>query len=114
MNIALRDHKIYQMKTELENRKKLLCAKKKMLEKNSRENDFLKDVLDDYNKYNSYIIKQKEQQIMHLHMLNQYIENITEDLQLTDSQLENSKQEQREIMREISKLKTEMDELINS
>ena len=112
MNIALRDHKIYQMKAELENRKKILCVKRKTLEKNLRENGFLKDILDDYNKYNSYIIRQKEEQVMHLHMLNQYIENITKDLQLTDSQLKNSKQEQREIMREISKLKSEMNELI--
>jgi len=112
MNIALRDHKIYQMKAELENRKKILCAKKKMLERNSRENVFLNDILDDYNKYNRHIIKQKEQQVMHLHMLNQYIETISRDLQLTDSQLKNSKQEQREIMREINKLKYEIDEII--
>ena len=112
MNLAIRDHKIYQMKAELENRKKMLCVKRKQLAENERENAFLKEVVDDYNTYNKYIISQKEKQIVFLNMLNQYIDNITTDLQLTDTKLKESKHEQREITKEITYLKNELDDLV--
>ena len=112
MNLAIRDHKIYQMKAELENRKKMLCAKRKQLADSARENTFLKGVADDYDTYNKHIISQKEQQILFLNMLNQYIDNITNDLQLTDTKLKESKHEQREITKEITYLKNELDDLV--
>ena len=64
MNLAIRDHKIYQMKAELENRKKMLCTKRKQLVNSERENTFLKGVADDYDTYNKHIISQKEQQLL--------------------------------------------------
>jgi hypothetical protein len=112
MNLAIRDHKIYQMKAELENRKKMLCVKRKQLASNKRENIFLKDVIDDYDRYNKHIISQKQQQIALLNTLNQYIDNITNDLQLTDTKLKESKQEQREITKEMTYLKNELDDLV--
>ena len=114
MNLAIRDHKIFQMKAELENRKKLLCAKRKQLADSERENTFLKGVADDYDTYNKHIISQKEQQILFLKMLNQYIDNITNDLQLTDTKLKESKHEQREITKEITYLKNELDDLVET
>lgn len=112
MNLAIRDHKIYQMKAELENRKKMLCAKRKQLADSERENTFLKDVADDYDRYNKHIISQKEKQIAFLNTLNQYIDNITNDLQLTDTKLRESKHEQREITKEMTYLKNELDDLV--
>ena len=112
MNLAIRDHKIYQMKAELENRKKMLCAKRKQLADSESENSFLKGVADDYDTYNKHIITQKEQQILFLNMLNQYIDNITNDLQLTDTKLKESKHEQREITKEMTYLKNELDDLV--
>ena len=112
MNLAIRDHKIYQMKAELENRKKMLCIKRKQLASNKRENTFLKGIADDYDKYNKHIISQKQQQIAFLNTLNQYIDNITNDLQLTDTKLKESKQEQREITKEMTYLKNELDDLV--
>ena len=41
----------------------MLCAKRRELIKNTKENTFLKDVADDYNKYNNHIISQREKQI---------------------------------------------------
>lgn len=114
MNLAIRDHKIFQMKAELENRKKMLCAKRKLLADNESENTFLKGVADDYDTYNKHIISQKEQQILFLKMLNQYIDNITNDLQLTDTKLKESKHEQREITKEITYLKNELDDLVET
>lgn len=112
MQLAIRDHKILQMKAELENRKKILCVKRHQLKNNAKENNLLKFVLTDYEKYNTHIISQKEKQIMFLERLNDYIDNINIDLKLTDNKLKESKQEQREILKEITYLKDEIDNLV--
>lgn len=112
MNLAIRDHKIFQLKAELENRKKILCMKRKQLKTNVNENSFLKDVMNDYEKYNTHLIGQKEKQIVFFQKLTQYIENITNDLQLTDSKLKETKSEQRDILKEISYLKNELSDLV--
>ncbi len=114
MQLAIRDHKILQMKAELENRKKILCVKRQQLKNNVKENDLLKFVLTDYEKYNTHIISQKKKQIMFLERLNDYIDNINIDLKLTDNKLKESKQEQREILREINYLKNEIDNLVET
>lgn len=114
MELAIRDHKIFQIKAELENRKKMLCAKRRMLKTTVNENEFLKGVVTDYEQYNRHIISQKEKQVAFLQRLNQYIDNITIDLQLTDNKLKESRLEQREIIREISIIKRELDDLEQS
>lgn len=114
MNLAIRDHKIIQLKAELENRKKMLCIKRHQLKNNMKENSLLKEVADDYNNYNNHIISQKKKQIVFFQMLNEYINNINGDLMITTNKLKNSQQDQREILREISVLKNELDELVNS
>jgi len=114
MDLATRDHKIFQMKAEIENRKKMLCAKRRELIKNTKENTFLKDVADDYNKYNNHIISQREKQIAFFQLLNQYIDDITGEMHITDGKLRESRIEQREIMKEIETLKNEVDDLVES
>ena len=114
MNLALRDHKIFQLRAELENRKRILCTKRRQLAKNTKENQFLKGVADDYDTYNTYIISQKERQISFFNTLNMYIESVTNELQLTDSKLKESKREQREITKELLFLKNELDDLVES
>ena len=111
MELAIRDHKIFQIKAELENRKKMLCAKRQMLRTTVNENEFLRGVMDDYEQYNRHIANQKEKQIKFLQGINQYIDNITIDLHLTDSKLKESKREQREIIKEIAIIKRELDDL---
>jgi hypothetical protein len=112
MELALRDKKIFQMKAELENRKRLLCAKRHQLIQNKKENSLLGSVLDDYEKYNKHVIDENEKKTIFLQMLYSYIERISHDLKLTDSKLKESKDEQRDIMKEISFLKDEIDDLV--
>ena len=114
MELAIRDHKIFQIKAELENRKKMLCAKRNMLRTTVNENEFLRGVVDDYKQYTKHIITQKEKQMKFLQGINEYINNITIDLRLTDNKLRESKQEQREIINEISIIKRELDDLVKT
>ena len=112
MDLALRDKKIFQMKAELENRKRLLCMKRKQLVQNKRENKLLENVLGDYETYNKRFIKDHDRKIVFLQQLHSYVERITHDLKLTDTKLQESKNEQRDIMKEITFLKNEIDNLV--
>ena len=112
MNLAIRDHTIFQMKSELENRKRMLCAKRRQLRESSQENELLKDVVADYDRYHKHLISQKEKKVVFFQMLNQYIDNITRELRLTDNKLKESKYEQRDIMKEINILKGDLDDLV--
>tara|TARA_B110000858_G_C17732815_1_gene441002 strand:+ start:30 stop:410 length:381 start_codon:yes stop_codon:yes gene_type:complete len=112
MDLALRDKKIFQMKAELENRKRLLCMKRKQLVQNKRENKLLENVLGDYETYNKRFINNHERKIVFLQQLHSYLERITHDLKLTDTKLQESKNEQRDIMKEITFLKNEIDNLV--
>ena len=114
MFLAKRDQKIYQLKEELENRKKMLCLKRNQLKNNVKENIFLQEVVEDYDSYNKSIVNQKEKQIVFLKMIHSYIDNINNELKLTDQKLNQSKQEQREILKEISFLKDEIDDLVEN
>ena len=112
MDLAIRDHMIFQMKAELENRKKMLCMKIRELKETVRENGLLNQVLADYNKYNQHIVKQKQEQIEFLYMLHEYIDKISRDIHTTSNLLKESKMEQREILKEINTLRHEIDDLI--
>jgi predicted Rossmann fold nucleotide-binding protein DprA/Smf involved in DNA uptake len=111
MELALRDYKIYQMNQELQNRKKLLCQKRKYLKQNAKENLFLKDVFDDYNDISRRMVEQKERQIEQLNILNTYISSISKELTLTDEKMNQSKIDQEDILKEINKLREDIIEM---
>jgi len=112
MNLAIRDHKIFQMKAELENRKRMLCAKRHQLKESTNENELLKEVMKDYDQYNRHLISQKERQLVFFQQLNLYIDSVTKELKVTDHKLKETKYEQREIIKEIQLLKRELDDLV--
>lgn len=112
MELALRDMKIFQMKAEIENRKKILCSKRKQLMQSKKENKLLENVFEDYEKYNKHFIIENEKKIKSLQLLHGYIDRITYDLKLTDNKLKESQIDQRDIMKEINILKNEIDDLV--
>ena len=114
MELALRDQQIYRMQCELKNRKKMLCTKGKQLHKYVNENNYLKDIVDDYNKYNTYIMEEKKKKMNALHDINDYITKINAGLHMTDNALDQSKKEQRRLLHEIDNIKNDLDEIINS
>lgn len=109
MDLAERDRKIFQMKAELENRKKILDNKRKELKQTSRENELLIQVLADYNNHNHDIVNQKREKIDLLKSLHEYIGNVSHNKNAV--LLKESKMDQREILKEINHLKHTLDEI---
>lgn len=93
-------------------KKKFLCKKQNYLLKLSKNNEFLDNIKDDYTKYHNYIIEQKNAQIKAFEVLNEYLEELTEIGDLTTYNIEDAKEEQKKILREISNIKNDLDNII--
>jgi hypothetical protein len=113
MDLARRDMSIEDMRIEVVGRKKMLLDKLKELRRTSSTNQLLKGITDDYEQYFSYIKKQKRQQYDALCMLSDYIENISENTELTEQLLRESKFDQKHILSHMRKVKGELDDLIS-
>lgn len=112
LSLAERDEYMNQLEKEIETKRNFLIKKRTELEKMTKKNKFLENVRQDYDKYNQYIVKEKERQLKAMHILKQYINDIIISGKLTDEDLEESKKEEMNILREIHSIKQNLDELV--
>jgi len=110
--LAERDLYLLQIEEEIKNKKKLLIKKKKDLDKKDKLNSYLNDVKQNYSKYYDYILKQKQQQYDALLLIKEYMNDLINTENLVDDQIRIAKHDQQDIIREIEKVKGELDELI--
>jgi vacuolar-type H+-ATPase subunit H len=88
--------------------------KNKQLKKKEQVNEFLADVGKNYKKYYEYIIKEKQQQLQAMNMLNDYLNELVKSEQLVDKQLNTAKYDQKQILDEIKKIQEELDTIVSS
>lgn len=110
--LAERDLYLVQIEKEIKHKKELLVKKKKEVDKKYKLNQYLSDVKEDYNKYYDYIIGEKQQQYNALLLLKEYMDDLIKTEQLVDEQMRTAKHDQKDIIKEIEKVKIELDELI--
>ena len=121
MELVIRDNKPYLVQKDeqylhiqemIEAKRKMLLEKQKKLRFISKQNLFLEEVKNDYKKYNSYIIDQKQQQIKALDLLNNYINDLTVSGNLTKHNIEDAKEEQKKIIHEMKIIKGNLDSMM--
>ena len=112
MSLRERDERFIQIQNMLDAKTRLLEEKHKYLRKIKEENSFLNDVLQDYSKYGSYIVQQKKDQMMALQVLNEYIDDLKVNGQLTKQNIYDAKMEQQKILGELDEIKKYLDDLI--
>jgi hypothetical protein len=112
MDIAEKDLHLLQIQEEIRNKKNLLIKKKKDLDKNYKLNDFLSNVKDDYTRYYDYILNEKQQQYNALILLKEYMSDLSKTENVVDEQMRHIKYDQRDILKEIDKVKAELDNLM--
>lgn len=110
--LAERDLYLLQIEKEIKHKKGMLIKKKKELNKKHKLNHYLSDIKEDYNKYYDYIVGEKQQQYNALLLLKEYMSDLMKTEQLVDEQLRTAKHDQKDIIKEIEKVKVELDELI--
>ena len=111
--IRERDEQFIQIQDLIDAKKKMLIDKQKKLRFISKQNRFLEAVKNDYQKYNDYIVQQKKDQIRALHVLDEYIKDLTISGKLTKHNIEDAKEEQSKILNEIKSIKEGLDSIID-
>ena len=112
MDLAKRDQYLLKIEDEIQLRRRFLLEKQKKLEKLSRQNHFLETIKDDYENYHNYIVEQKEGQIRAMNSIKQYVEDLIVSGKLTDQDIRQAKDDQREITNEVKKIREKINEII--
>ena len=112
IDLAKRDQYLLKIEDEIQLRRRFLLEKQKKLEKLSRQNHFLETIKDDYENYHNYIVEQKEGQIRAMNSIKQYVEDLIVSGKLTDQDIRQAKDDQREITTEVKKIREKINEII--
>ena len=112
IHLENRDQKLLQIENLIDAKRKMLIGKQKKFKNLTKENEFLNEVKQDYNKYYGYIVKQKEDQMSALTLLNSYIKDLTISGSLSKNNIEDAKNEQVKILTEINSIKKGIDDII--
>ena len=112
MLLAIRDKNIKDFQSKLEERRKILLEQHRNLKKTTKENEFLEEVAQDYNKYYGFIKKQKEEQIAALEIINNYLENIILESRFAETSLNEAKKEQSQIIERINNIRKELEDIM--
>ena len=113
LDLATRDQYLVKIQEQIVAKRQMLLNKQKSLKQTMKQNDFLRVVHEDYSKYYDYIVKQKEAQIYSMDMIKQYLNDIIVSGNLTKEDIEKAKLDQKNILREINHVKSNLDEVMN-
>lgn len=112
-NMMDQGNQLLKIEQLIETKRNMLLEKQKKLRFISKQNAFLGAVKEDYEKYNNYIIKQREDQMRALQVLNYYLDDLSRTGKLTKANIKDSKFEQRKIVEEIKKVQENLNGLLN-
>ena len=112
IHLENRDQKLLQIENLIDAKRKMLIGKQKKFKNLTKQNEFLNEVKQDYNKYYGYIVKQKEDQMSALTLLNTYIKDLTISGSLSKNNIQDAKNEQQKILTEINSIKKGIDDII--
>jgi cell division septum initiation protein DivIVA len=107
------DNQFTQIQDLIDAKRQLLIDKQKKLRFISKQNQFLDAVKSDYTKYYMYISEQKRDQMKALQVLDQYIKDLTISGKLTKHNIEDAKEEQYKILKELKMIKGSLDDLVD-
>ena len=112
--LADKDAQLIQLENLIESKRKMLLEKQKKLRFVYKQNQFLGVVREDYDKYYSYIVKQKQDQMKALQLLNTYVDDLTRSGNLTKHNVADAKHEQRKIVSEMKSIQMNLDEIVSN
>jgi len=112
--LADKDDQLIHLENLIESKRKMLLEKQKKLRFVYKQNQFLGVVREDYDKYYSYIVKQKQDQMKALQLLNTYVDDLTRSGNLTKHNVADAKHEQRKIVSEMKSIQMNLDEIVSN
>ena len=112
MTLAERDLYLYNIEDQINARRIFILDKGKTIEKKKKVNRFLEEVKNDYQKYYQYIINEKQQQYKSMKVLQNYLDDLIKTEKITNNEISNVKHDQKEILSEMDKIKTDLNKFI--
>jgi hypothetical protein len=112
LSLAMRDKYLQQIEQQIAAKRKMLIDKRNYLERTLKENAFLEGVKKDYQKYRDYVVKEKQDQLRAMNVLKQYTEDLVTSTHLTEANIKETKRDQKDILREMEKIKMELEEIM--
>jgi len=100
----MKDKIIINIESQIIAKQKLLKDNYKLLKQNVKENEYLKELLVEYEKYNDTLIQEQNMQIEAFESLHRHIDSILEE-NLSKNDIKNLNREKKEIIAELNKLK---------
>ena len=111
MNCAERDIMINNINSEIAYKKGELLKKRNYLKSLVTGNEFLEEVVNDYDNYYNYIKKQKQDQYNALAKISDYLDKISANVKTTDNMLNETKYDQKQLLNQMNIIKKEIDNL---
>ena len=111
-DLFIKDDELKKIEELIYYKEKMLLEKHKQLKIVHLENNYLEGIQNDYNNYFKYIMKQKEDQIKSLKLLNDYIEQLILSGKLKKYDTLDAKAEQQKIKAEIVNIKNNLDKIV--
>jgi hypothetical protein len=104
--------KLREIRKKINNKKMQLKRNMSMLKQEIGTNDELKQILSDYEESVEELKKKKQEQLIYFDLMQDYLDKITNDSDLTAEALIRAKNDQRSILEEMTKVKNELKELV--
>jgi hypothetical protein len=104
-----KDHKIYEMKCLLDKKRKAFHDKNNEVRRLATDNQFLSDVVSDYENSQHTILDEKKKQKLALEVLSEHIRNISKNIKNDEFQLRRIRDDQKMLIDEIDKLRRDVD-----
>lgn len=102
------------LENEIHNKKNELVTSLEELEEERETNQFLKEIAEDYKKYNKIIVDQKKKQVEELTKILDYLDELIETQVITKHTLSHTQNEQKRTVNEIKELRKELKALEDS
>ena len=109
--LAERDMKLREIRKKIHNKKMQLKRNMSMLKQEIGTNEELKQILSDYENSVEELKKKKQEQLIYFELMQDYLDKINNDSDLTAEALIRAKDDQRLILEEMKKVKNELSEL---
>ena len=110
--LAQRDLNLREIRENIQQKKAYLKRIMSTLKKEIGTNQELNTILSDYEESVSVLRKKKEEQVIYFELMQDYLDKITNDSDLTAEALIRAKDDQRSILEEMKKVKDELKELV--
>ena len=114
MDLASKDQQFIQLQQLIDLKRKMLLDKQIKYKKIAKQNHFLEEIKNDYSNYSNYIMKQKQEQIQALEILQNYVRDLSVSGKLSKQNVKDAKYEQKKIIKELKSIKYNLDEVIQN